>query len=284
MAGAVGEAKSSPTVAVIIPCRNEAASLPYVFSRMPLGIDEVLLVDGGSTDDSILIARNLYPAVRIVHQTRTGKGNALVCGLSASTSDIVVTVDADGSADPTEIPRFVQALLDGADFAKGSRCLPGGGSDDLTHLRSVGNRALTATVNVLFKRDFSDLCYGFNAFWRAIIPLLALPDPELDTKAPGTGMLPGDGFEIETLLTLRALSAGLRIVEVPSFEAHRLHGVSNLSSMRDGRRVLSTILAERRRSQSTETAPVSPSPAGAAQLPAPRRPDHEHLDPDAAVV
>src|SRR5262245_15109366 len=131
MTGAQTAARSSPasrpTVAVIIPCRNEAASLPYVFSRLPLGIDEVLLVAGGSTDYSVLVAKQLRPSVRIVQQTRTGKGNALVCGLSESASDIVVTVDADGSADPTEIPRFVQTLVEGADFAKGSRCLPGGG-------------------------------------------------------------------------------------------------------------------------------------------------------------
>ena len=87
--------------------------------------------------------------------------------------------DADGSADPAEIPRFVAALLDGADFAKGSRFRPGGGSADITAVRRLGNRFLHTWMNLSFRTRFTDLCYGYNAFWADLVPLLDLPDHEL---------------------------------------------------------------------------------------------------------
>ncbi len=261
-----GEA-ARPSVAVIIPCLNEALSLPYLFQRLPADVDEVILVDGGSTDDSIAVARRLWPDVVGVTQTRSGKGNALACGFAASTADILVTVDADGSADPQEIPRFVAALRAGADFAKGSRFIVDGGSDDITRIRKLGNGFLTALVNRLFGARFSDLCYGYNAFWRALLPPMRLPDID---AAPAAGMRHGDGFEIETMLILRATAARVRISEVPSHEAHRLHGASNLSAYRDGRRVLRTILSEYRalRSRRHQPAPLPSAPA-TTRLPAP---------------
>ena len=91
--------------------------------------------------------------------------------------------DADGSADPAEIPRFVEALVEGADFAKGSRFRPGGGSADITAVRRLGNRFLHTWMNVSFRTRFTDLCYGYNAFWADLIPLLDLPDHELVTPA-----------------------------------------------------------------------------------------------------
>jgi glycosyltransferase involved in cell wall biosynthesis len=229
---------------------------------MPVDIDEVILVDGNSVDDTVEVARRLYPSVIVLNQTRTGKGNALACGFAASRSDIVVTLDADGSADPAEIPRFVQALRAGADFAKGSRFMPGGGSDDITRLRKLGNDRLTGLTNRLYGESFTDLCYGYNAFWRRFLPALRLPPVDIPPR-PGE-VLEGDGFEIETLMTLRAAAARLQIVEVPSHEAHRLHGVSNLNAYRDGRRVLRTILTEYRalvaRRALTAAAPTSPVP------------------------
>ncbi|HUI61664.1 MAG TPA: glycosyltransferase family 2 protein, partial [Steroidobacteraceae bacterium] len=106
-------------MSVIIPTLNEAKNLPHVFARIPAGVHEVIIVDGHSVDDTIAVARELRPDVRIVMQTRRGKGNALACGFEVATGDIIAMIDADGSTDPEEIPRFVQALLDGADFAKG---------------------------------------------------------------------------------------------------------------------------------------------------------------------
>src|SRR3712207_4351289 len=137
-------------------------------------VDEIILVDGGSVDDTVPVARRLWPAVRVVQQNRRGKGNALACGFAAATGDIIVMIDADGSTDPEEIPRFVEALISGADFAKGSRFRPGGRSDDITGLRRLGNRGLNGLVNLLFHTRFTDLCYGYNAFWRRVLPSLHL--------------------------------------------------------------------------------------------------------------
>ena len=124
-----------PKVSVVIPTLNEARNLPHVFSKLPPALHEVIIVDGHSVDDTVATARRLRPDVRIIKQSRSGKGNALACGFAAATGDIIAMVDADGSADPAEIPQFVEALLDGADFAKGTRFAAGGGSSDITRLR-----------------------------------------------------------------------------------------------------------------------------------------------------
>jgi glycosyltransferase involved in cell wall biosynthesis len=232
------------TVTAVIPALNEARNLPHVFAKLPEGLHEVIIVDGHSVDDTVATARRLRPDVRIIKQNRSGKGNALACGFAAATGDIVVMVDADGSADPAEIPQFVRALLNGADFAKGSRFADGGGSSDITRLRRLGNRLLSGLVNVLCRTHYSDLCYGYNAFWRRHVPVFGL-DAETDVPAGGGTRLWGDGFEVETLINIRIAQAGLTVTEVASYEHSRIHGVSNLNAARDGWRVLRTILAER---------------------------------------
>jgi len=188
-----------PTVTVVIPALNEARNLPYVFAKLPDGLHEVIIVDGNSVDDTVATARRLRPDVRVVTQNRSGKGNALACGFAAATGDIVVMVDADGSADPAEIPR---------------------------------------------RTHYSDLCYGYNAFWRRHVPLFGL-DAETDIPVGGGARLWGDGFEVETLINIRIAQAELIVAEIASYEHSRIHGVSNLNAASDGWRVLRTILAER---------------------------------------
>jgi glycosyltransferase involved in cell wall biosynthesis len=237
-----GRNLAQPRVSIVLPTLNEARNLEVLLPDLSEGY-EVVLVDGGSTDDTIDVARDLVPDVRVLQQTRRGKGNALVCGMHAATGDIVVTLDADGSADPCEIPAFVEALVDGADFAKGSRYLPGGGSDDLTRLRRAGNVGLNLLSNLRLGTRFTDLCYGYNAMWRDVVPKLNLPHPGL--PAPGGGArIWGDGFEIETLVTIRVVQSRLRVTEVPSYELDRIYGESNLQTFADGRRVLRTIAVE----------------------------------------
>ena len=229
-----------PKVTVVIPTLNEARNLPHVFAKLPAGLHEVIVVDGHSVDDTVGTARRLRPDVRIVRQNRCGKGNALACGFAAATGDIIAMVDADGSADPAEIPQFVQALLDGADFAKGTRFAAGGGSCDITRLRQLGNRVLSGLVNTLCRTHYSDLCYGYNAFWRRHVPVFGL-ETESDIPAGSGARLWGDGFEVETLINIRIAQAGLKVTEVASYEHSRIHGVSNLNATRDGWRVLRTI-------------------------------------------
>ena len=235
-------------MSVVIPTLNEARNLPHVFAGLPEGLHEVIVVDGRSVDETLAVARQLRPDVRIVMQTRKGKGNALACGFAAATGEIIAMIDADGSADPGEIPRFVETLLNGADFAKGTRFARGGGSSDITRLRSLGNRVLITAVNAVYGTRYSDLCYGYNVFWRRIAPGVFGLDAT-SPPPPGGGSLWGDGFEIETLINIRIAKAGLAVTEVPSFEHSRIHGVSNLNAFGDGIRVLRIILAERHRTR-----------------------------------
>jgi glycosyltransferase involved in cell wall biosynthesis len=225
-----GTGNVTSRVSVVIPTLNEEKNLPHVFARLPEGLHEVIVVDGHSTDATVAVARRLRPDVRVITQPGRGKGNALAAGFAACTGDIVVTMDADGSTDPAEIPRFVAALCHGADFVKGSRFAQGGGSSDITRLRRLGNRALNALVNALYHTSYTDLCYGFNAFWARCLPYMRVDC---------------DGFEVETLVNVRIAKAGLIIHEVPSHERNRIHGQSHLNAMRDGTRVLVTITLER---------------------------------------
>ncbi|MCO1656894.1 glycosyltransferase family 2 protein [Pseudonocardia sp. S2-4] len=233
---------------MVVPVRNEARNLEIVLPAIAAvrpAVHEIIVVDGNSTDGSLEAARRVLPWVRTITQTRKGKGNAMACGFAAATGDVIVMFDADGSADPAEIPAFVSALVAGADFAKGSRFTTGGGSDDITLLRRGGNAGLNGVANALFGTSYTDLCYGYNAFWADLLPILDLP--AIDAAAPADGMLWGDGFEIETVLNCRVAAAGLRITEVPSIERLRVFGDSNLRTFADGTRVLRTLLAEHRR-------------------------------------
>ncbi|GAA3523407.1 hypothetical protein GCM10022222_01790 [Amycolatopsis ultiminotia] len=231
-----------PRITLVIPVLNEARNLEVVLPTLP-PVHQVIVVDGHSADDSVEVARRCLPEADIVPQTRKGKGNALACGFERVTGDIVVMVDADGSAAPEEIPAFVETLVAGADFAKGTRFAAGGGSDDITLLRRAGNAVLSGLTNLLLRTRFTDLCYGYNAFWADAIPALGLP------SSAGTEPRWGDGFEVETLINCRIALAGLKIAEVPSFERDRIYGTSNLDTFRDGLRVLRVIFRESVRSR-----------------------------------
>lgn len=218
-----------PWVSVVIPTLNEAKNLPYVLPKIPVWVHEVILVDGHSTDNTIQVAQELRPDVRVVEQLDRGKGAALRAGFAAAVGDIIVMLDADGSTDPAEIPAFVGVLRSGADFVKGSRFLQGGGTEDMDLFRRLGNWGLTQMVRLTMGGSFSDLCYGYNAFWKRVLPAIN-PD--------------SNGFEVETAMNVRALNSGLKVAEIPSFEARRVHGESHLRAIPDGWRVLRTILKE----------------------------------------
>jgi len=229
-------------VSVVVPAINEERNIGQVLSRLPEDLYEVILVDGNSRDNTIDAARRAYPEIRVLTQSGHGKGDAFRTGFAAVRGNLVVMLDADGSADPAEIPRFVAALEAGADFAKGSRFLPGGGSADITPTRKLGNFFLSGTANLLHGTHFTDLCYGYNAFWARCLPFIALDVP---------------GFEVETLINLRIAGAGMGITEVPSYEKDRISGQSNLKTFRDGFRVLGTIFSEARRHRAMGSPPAA---------------------------
>ncbi|HEY0813046.1 MAG TPA: glycosyltransferase family 2 protein [Pseudonocardia sp.] len=239
----------NPRVSVVVPTRNEARNLEVVLPAIAAvrpAVHEIIIVDGHSVDGTVETAQRVLPWVKVITQTRRGKGNAMACGFAEATGDVIVMFDADGSADPAEIPAFVRALVAGADFAKGSRFVRGGGSDDITMLRKSGNAGLNGVANALFGTSYTDLCYGYNAFWADLLPVLDLPDINLPAPQQG-GMVWGDGFEIETVLNCRVAAAGMKITEVPSMERERIFGQTNLRTFADGTRVLRTLAAEQRR-------------------------------------
>lgn len=219
-----------PRVSLVIPTLNEAENLKLLLPRIPNWVHEIVIVDGRSTDGSAEVAQSLRDDVRIVLEPRKGKGAALLAGFRAASGDAIVMLDADGSMAPDEIIVFVAALMSGAEFVKGSRFMQGAGTSDMTLVRRLGNLGLTWAVRALYGSSFSDLCYGYMAFWTKHVPLLECQC---------------DGFEIETLINIRALKSKLKIVEVASFESERIHGESNLRAIPDGWRVLKTIFRER---------------------------------------
>ena len=236
------DGRSSPTVSVVIPALNEAHSLALVLGGLP-PVDEVIVVDGGSADDTVRVARAARPDALVMRQTRSGKGNALACGFAASSGDIVVTLNGDGSTDPGEIPRYVDALLAGAEVAHGSRYRDGG--DDLNggRLERLGNATLSRLVNALFGARFTDLGSGYNAYWRGRWPALDLPGPQVPGLKRGR-LSWGDGPEIEPLINIRMAAQGLRVVEVASVGYPSIHGDDRRRLFSRAWRALRTLLAE----------------------------------------
>ncbi|WNG86743.1 glycosyltransferase family 2 protein [Mycobacterium sp. ITM-2016-00317] len=211
----------------MIPVKNEARNIAWVLEQIADDVDEVILVDGNSTDATLITARSCRPDLKVVLQEGVGKGDALRAGFLAATGDVVVMMDADGSMTPDEITHYLHFLANGYDFVKGSRFIPGGGSLDITRFRRLGNKFLLGVFNTLYDAELTDLCYGFCGFHRRYLEVLALS---------------ANGFEIEAEMVVRAMQAGLRVAEVPSLELPRRAGKSNLNSIRDGIRVLRTVL------------------------------------------
>ena len=138
------------TVSVVIPSYNEAANIGWVLDRIPHTVNEIILVDGRSTDDTIAVARRHRPDVVVIEELTPGKGAAVRAGLQAATCDFVVMLDADGSMDPREIDLFIDSLADGNEIVKGTRFVTDGGSDDITRMRRFGNATFVRLANVMF--------------------------------------------------------------------------------------------------------------------------------------
>lgn len=235
-------------VSLVVPALNEERNIAWVLERIPDLVDEVILVDGKSTDNTVAVSRAVRPDILVVTQERLGKGAALRAGFAAARGEVVVMIDADRSMDPHEIERFLASIRAGYDLVKGSRFIPGGGTEDMERTRRFGNGVLKGLVNMLYRAEFSDLCYGYVAFKRDRLGDLGLT---------------ADGFEIEAEIICRALTAGLKVTEVPSFEAPRAYGTSNLNTWRDGSRVLRTLLRNRSPRRAIDTAPQAGLPATA---------------------
>ncbi len=236
-------------VSCVIPALNEAENIGWVLERLPDYIDEVILVDGGSADETIAVSRAVRPDIRVIGQDRPGKGVALRAGFKAARGEVIVMIDADRSMDPGEIGRFIDRLDEGHDVVKGSRFLKGGGTHDINAVRRLGNAMLRAILNRVYGSRMTDPFYGYLALKRDILP-------RLDLKA--------DGFEIECEIVVRSLVSGARIGEVPCFEMPRAHGESKLHIVSDGLRILSTVWAHRL--DAVPAAPATPVPVPSREV------------------
>jgi glycosyltransferase involved in cell wall biosynthesis len=213
-------------ISLIVPTMNESKNIPYIFTKIPPIIDEIIVVDS-SQDNTIEIIRSLIPHAKIFSTKPYGKGNALKIGFQNASGDILVMIDADGSMNPNEIPAFVKPLFNGYDAVQGSRIL--GGSEDLTLFRRIGNFVFVSLVNRLFNCKFTDICYGYRSYKKEVIEKFKLDS---------------DGFEVEAELTIKTRKNGFRILEIPSFEGKRIHGTSNLRTFKDGFLILLRIFKE----------------------------------------
>ena len=206
--------RPSPTVSVVIPVRDPCG-LPLTLRALPL-VDEVVVVTEGPDYRTAAVLRSACPDAVLVHPTRPGPGSALAHGLAAAHGDVLVTLDADGSADPGEIPRYLAALAGGADVAVGSRYRDGGRDLTAGRFRRWGTRLLVWVVNVLFGTRRTDTGFGYAAFHRDALARLDLPGP-----GAGAGGW-GDGPEIGPLLALRPAARGLTVAEVGSVAYPRM--------------------------------------------------------------
>lgn len=208
-------------VTLVIPCRNEAPNLEILLPQVQGMTEEVIVVDGHSTDHTQDLARK--HKVTYVLDNRLGKGDGLRVGIACATRDVCVFIDADLSHDPADIPKLVAPILEGqADMVLGSRMRGGGDEFIATFLelvRLAGNMGLTWLINVRCGSKLSDSQNGFRAARTELLRSLKLNSVK---------------HTIELEMTMRALRKGARVVEVAAHEFPRRYGSSSLSVTRQG--------------------------------------------------
>ena len=216
------------SVTALICTLNEAENLPHVLPQIPQWVDEILIVDGHSTDNTAETAKELSPKAVIVTQTGKGKGNALKEGVNQASGDIIVTLDADGSTDPRDMSKYIEPLIDGYDFAKGSRFLRN--RPKMRLYRQFGNWVLATTANILYGAKYTDVCSGYNAFSKNTFQSMRLIN---------------DGFEMEQEMVVKIRKMRLKVIEVHQYDAGRMSNSSKVSGIKQGFTDLWIIIKER---------------------------------------
>ncbi len=216
-----------PYVSVVIPTLNEGKNIGKAISGVKDVLEnyryEILVVDKHSTDKTVSVSKAL--GARIIYEDK-GKGFALIKGFKEAKGKIIISMDADLSHRPKELKLLISAIESGYDICMGSRFLMGGGSDDMPLFRKLGNKAFVILVNLIYKTNYTDLCYGYRSVKRGAFKKMHLTSI---------------GFGIETEINIKAKKAGLKIIEIPSYEKKRAYGTGKLRSLSDGYIILKTI-------------------------------------------
>ncbi len=222
-----------PRVSLVLCAFNEVRSVPHVIGRIPGWVDEVILVDAGSADGTVEAAMALRPSIRVLRQMGRGKDKAVRLGVLSATGEIVVTMDCDGETDPRDLIRFIEPLLNSCDFVKGSRFAAG--LSGKPAVRRLGNWIIMTVFNLLYGTKFTDLCSGYNAFWRE--------------RALDAGLWMDAGWYYEPRIVAQVMHRGLRVGEVAQTFYGRITGKSKLSNWAQGINSIWYIVRERVRTK-----------------------------------
>ncbi|MGB9854568.1 MAG: glycosyltransferase family 2 protein [Candidatus Bathyarchaeales archaeon] len=218
-------------VSVVIPAYNEEKMIGNIIEETMqvmenLGLPyEIIVVDDGSVDRTREVASK-YKAIVVSNEQNRGKGYALRKGFKYAHGDIIVTIDADGSHNPKEIPDLLNPLFNGADVVAGSRFL-GRAKDHTSKLHQFGNSLINATIMVITGKMVTDSQTGFRAFKKDFLRQISLESY---------------GYDIETEIILKSLKNGFKLKEVPISCKKREHGISKLKTLPDGFKIFKTIL------------------------------------------
>jgi len=200
-------------VSIIIPTKNEEGNIKNILESVKNLGDEILVVDGLSTDKTREIVQKM--GVKLIMDLGLGKGEALRAALKEVAGEILVFIDADGSHDPRDIPKLIASIKEGqADLVIASRRQ--GGSDELygdwnKFFREFGSNIITLLINHRFKTTLTDSQNGFRAIRKTVADTLNLKE-NITT--------------IEQEMLIKVLKNGYRVTEVPSHEYKRLFGQS----------------------------------------------------------
>lgn len=211
----------SMKVSVIIPAKNEENSIGDVISGCRPFANEIIVVDGRSSDRTREVSLN--SGAKVIVDRGKGKGDGIKTGIKNAEGDILVFIDADGSHEPGDMPRLIEPILkDKADMCIGSRLL--GGSDEIhgtisNFMRTIGGGLITLAINYRWGIRLTDSQNGFRAIKRSVALSLGLE---------------ANDFDIEEEMILKALRKGYRLVEIPSHEYERKYGKSQLSAWKKG--------------------------------------------------